>query len=476
MEKSYDAVVVGSGPNGLTAGIRLAQAGWSVLLVEGNKTAGGGTRSAQLTLPGYIHDVCSAILPLSVASPYLRSLPLEEHGLEWVYPLAEVAHPLDNGTAVLVERSLEATAEGLNQDGRTYKRLIKPLAEDWEGLVEDMLGPLPIPPRNPITMARFGLHAIRSATGLAGSLFRSDRARAMFAGQASHSILPLDMPGTAAAGMVMSVFAHTVGWPLVRGGSQRLADSLLSYFCSLGGEVITGFYVDSLEKLPQTKVVLFDVTPTQLVKIAGDDLPSGYRRRLSHYRHGPGVFKIDYALKESAPWKASEVSRAATVHVGGTMEEIAESERDAWKGVHSEKPFVLFVQQSQFDPSRAPQGGQTAWAYCHVPNGSTEDMTARIESQIERFAPGFGDVILARHTYNTQEFEAYNPNYIGGDIIGGVQDLRQMYFRPVLALNPYRTPLKNVYLCSSSTPPGGGVHGMSGFHAAETVLRDWGSK
>lgn len=472
-QNSYDTVVVGSGPNGLTAGIRLAQAGWSVLIVEAKGTVGGGVRSALLTLPGYIHDVCSAILPMSVASPYLRSLPLEGHGLEWVYPPADVAHPLDDGTAVLVERSLEATAEGLGQDGPAYKKLIKPLVEDWEGLVEDILGPLPIPPRNPITLTRFGLNALRSATGLAGSIFRSERARAMFAGQASHSILALETPATAAAGMVMSVFSHTVGWPMARGGSQRLSDALMSYFCSLGGEVITDFEVRSLDQLPKSRATLFDLTPAQLIKIAGERLPAGYRKRLRRYRHGLGVFKIDYALKEPAPWKASEVSRAATVHVGGTMEEIAESERDAWKGVHSEEPFVLFVQQSLFDPSRAPDGRHTAWAYCHVPNGSTVDMTARIEDQIERFAPGFGDVVLARHTHNTQEMQAYNANYIGGDIIGGVQDLRQLYFRPLPALNPYRTPLKNVYLCSSSTPPGGGVHGMSGYHAAETVLRDW---
>lgn len=470
--RSYDAVVVGSGPNGLTAGITLAQEGWSVLVLEARETVGGGVRNKELTLPGFSHDVCSAIYPLSVASPFIRSLPLEEHGLEWINPQAPVAHPLDDGSAVLLERSLEATAESLGADGNNYRKLIEPFTEDWGDLVEDILGPLPLPPKHPLLLARFTRHALASATGISKRWFNGERARAAFAGNAAHSILPLEAPGTAAAGILMSVLAHTVGWPIVRGGAQNLANAMCSYFQSLGGEVVTDFRVESLKQLPKTKAALFDVTPRQLIQITGDRLPGSYQRRLERYRYGTGVFKIDYALEGPVPWRASECSKAATVHLGGSMEEITAAESAIWRGEHSEKPFVLFVQQTPFDPSRAPKDKHTAWAYCHVPHASTKDMTAQIEAQIERFAPGFGELVLARHKHNTQDMQAYNANYIGGDILGGVQDLRQMYFRPVISRNPYATPLKNVYLCSSSTPPGGGVHGMCGFHAAQAALRD----
>jgi phytoene dehydrogenase-like protein len=471
IEGKYDAVIVGAGPNGLAAAITLARQGWSVLLLEARDTIGGGVRSAELTLPGFTHDICSAIFPLSVASPFLRSLPLEGHGLEWVHPAAPVAHPLAGGRAVVLERSLDETVQALGADGPRYRDLVEPFVEGWQGLVDDVLGPLPIPPKHPVQLARFGLSALRSASGLARGAFRGEHARAAFAGNAAHSIMPLEAPGTAAAGLLMSIFAHTVGWPLARGGSGQLANALQAYFCSLGGAVVTGFPVESLDQLPPARAVLLDVTPTQFSEIAAERLPSSYRRQLARYRYGPGVFKVDYALDGPVPWSAGECARAATVHLGGTLEEIAAAEAAVWRGEHPEKPFVLFVQQSPFDPSRAPAGKHTAWAYCHVPNGSTVDMTARIEAQIERFAPGFRDLVLARHTYNTRQMQDHNPNYIGGDIIGGVQDLRQLYFRPVVSTNPYATPLKGVYLCSSSTPPGGGVHAMCGYHAARAVLR-----
>ncbi len=469
---AYDAVVVGAGPNGLSAAITLAQAGLSVIVLEAKDTAGGGVRSQELTLPGFTHDVCSAIYPLSLASPFLRILPLEQHGLEWIYPEAPVAHPLDDGTAVLLENSLEATAEGLGEDGENYRKLLAPFVRDWVDLVDDILGPLPLPPKHPLLLARFTPLALASAKGLAQRWFRRTPSRAVFAGNAAHSILPLETPGTAAAGILMSVLAHTVGWPMVAGGAQNLTNALLSYFQSLGGEVVTGFQVDSLDQLPETKTVLLDVTPQQLIQIAGDRLPSGYQRTLERFRYGSGVFKIDYALNGPVPWQASACAKAATVHLGGTLEQISASESSMWKGEHTDKPFVLFVQQSTFDSSRAPQGKHTAWAYCHVPSGSTIDMTSQIEDQIERFAPGFRELVLARHTHNTRQMQAYNANYIRGDIIGGIQDLRQMYFRPTISRNPYATPLKNVYLCSASTPPGGGVHGMCGFHAAQVALRD----
>lgn len=470
-KQQYDAVVVGAGPNGLAAAIALAQKDWSVLVLEAKDTVGGGVRSAELTIPGFTHDVCSAIFPLSLASPYFRSLSLEQHGLEWIHPPAPVAHPLDGGTAVLMEHSLERMVDSLGIDGENYRRMVQPFVEQWEGLVEDFLGPLPLPPKYPLLMAHFGWLGARSATSLARGKFQGKRARAVFAGNAAHSILPLSAPGTAAFGIFMSVFAHTVGWPMVRGGAQNLADALRSYYCSLGGDLETSTPVNSLAQLPEARAVLLDITPRQFLQLAGDRLPAGYRRRLRRFRYGPGVFKIDYALDGPVPWSAEECLQAATVHLGGTLEEIASAEAAVWRGVHPDKPFVLFVQQSLFDPHRAPTGKHTAWAYCHVPNGSTVDMTRQIEGQIERFAPGFRDLVIARHTSNAAQMQIYNPNYIGGDIIGGVQDLRQQFFRPVISIQPYATPLDGVYLCSSSTPPGGGVHGMCGYHAAQAVLR-----
>lgn len=464
-----DAVVVGSGPNGLAAAITLARAGRSVLVLERAETAGGGVRSAALTVPGFVHDVCSAIHPLAVASPFLADLPLAEHGLELVQPQAPVAHPLDDGTAVMLERSLEATAEGLGRDGGEYLRLMTPLVDGADRLVPFLLRPRPVP-RHPYVAARFAVVALRSALGLV-QRFGSDRARALFAGLAGHSMQPLDRKPTASFGLVLGLLGHAHGWPLVRGGSQRLADALASYLTSLGGTIETGREVASIDELPTDTTILLDVTPRQLISLAGHRFRARYLSALRRFRYGPGVFKVDYALAGPVPWRAPEAARAGTVHLGGTFDEIAASERAVWNGETPERPFILAAQQSLFDATRAPAGAHTLWAYCHVPNGSTVDMTERIETQIERFAPGFRERVVARSTRGPAEIERHNPNYVGGDINGGVQDLRQLYTRPVVRLDPYSTPLEGVYLCSSSTPPGGGVHGMCGYWAAKEALR-----
>ena len=467
---AYDAVIVGSGPNGLAAAITLARAGRSVLVLEGADTIGGGLRSAELTLPGFLHDPCSAFHPLGIASPLWRSLPLAEHGLTWIHPPAPLAHPFDDGTAVVVERDVAATAGQLGVDGAAYRHLMGTFAGDWERIIQEFLGPLRFP-RHPFSLVRFGLAALWPATALARLAFREERARAVFGGMAAHSIMPLERPATAAFGFMLGILAHAVGWPIVQGGSQRFADALASHLRSLGGEIRTGSYVRSLADLPPAAATLFDVTPRQLVSIAGDRLPAGYQRRLGRYRYGPGVCKVDFALDGPIPWRAAECLRAGTVHVGGTLAEIAAAERAAWAGEHPKRPFLILGQQSLFDPARAPAGKHTVWAYCHVPNGSTVDMTGRITAQIERFAPGFRTRILAAHTRTAAEIAAYNPNYIGGDINGGVQDLRQLFTRPVASLNPYATPASGIYLCSSSTPPGGGVHGMCGYWAAQAVRK-----
>jgi phytoene dehydrogenase-like protein len=467
---AYDAVVVGSGPNGLAAAIRLAQAGLRVQVIEGHERIGGGLRTGELTLPGFHHDICSAIHPLGVASPFYRTLPLADYGLEWIQPTMPLAHPLDDGTAVTLRRSLDETAASIGRDGPAWRMLFAPLVDNWEKLAPMVLSPLPLP-RSPIVMTQMGVRALWPAQGLAEWLFQEERARAIFAGIAAHSILPLEQILTASFGLVLGVLGHAVGWPLPAGGSQQFANALAAHLRRLGGEIVTGRYVECLEELPPAKVYLLDVTPRQLLRIAGERLPARYRRQLEAYRYGAGAFKIDYALAGPVPWRAPECAQAGTVHLGGTLDEIALSERTVWQGEHPERPYVLVAQQSLFDPARAPAGKHTLWVYCHVPNGSIVDMTARIEAQIERFAPGFGDLVLARHVRGPAQLEAYNPNYIGGDINGGVQDLGQMWTRPVRRWNPYATPVKGLYLCSSSTPPGGGVHGMCGLHAAETALR-----
>ncbi len=467
--RGYDAVVIGSGPNGLAAAITVAQTGRSVLVVEGQETIGGGMRSAELTLPGFLHDVCSAVHPMGIASPFFRTLPLAEHGLEWIQPTLPLAHPLDDGTAVIVDRSIEKTAANLGEDGKRYAALMAPLVSDWPKLDSFLLGPLSFP-AHPIAAARFGLHALRSASGIARSSFRGARARALFAGIAAHSMLPLEQMPSGAFGLVLEITAHAVGWPIARGGSQSLANALASYLRSFGGEIVTGMPVESLEQLPPARVVLCEVSPRQLLGIAGSRFPAGFRRKLERYRYGPGACKVDWALDGPIPWKAEECRRAGTVHLGGTLEEIEESERAAWRGAPAEKPFVLLAQPTLFDPTRAPAGKHIAWAYCHVPNGSNVDMTERIENQIERFAPGFRDRILKRSVRTAVNIELYNPNMAGGDINGGSPELSQLFLRPTWRM--YRTPTKGVYICSASTPPGGGVHGMCGHLAARAALRD----
>lgn len=465
-----DAVVVGAGPNGLSAAITLAQAGRSVLVIEAGDTVGGAVRSAALTLPGFTHDTCSAIYPLTVGSPYLSKLPLDRHGLEWIHPPLALAHPLDDGTAAVLSQRFEDTDASLDpQDARAWRGLLQPLSDMWDRLAVAFLGPLK-PFQDPFLMARFGLTALRSAEGLARGKFRGARARALFAGIAGHSFLPLDLVPTASFGLVLAATGHSVGWPQPAGGAQRLADALAGLLRELGGEIVTGWRVQSLDELPKSRVVLLDLTPAQVLRLGGTRFPESYRRRLGNYLYGPGVFKVDWALREPIPWKAEACRRAGTVHLGGTLEEVAASERSAWEGRESERPLVLLGQPSLFDSTRAPAGSHTAWAYCHVPNGSTRDMTEIIERQVERFAPGFRDVVLARHTLNTAQLEAHNPNLVGGDINGGAATLTQLFTRPVARIVPYATPDPRVFLCSASTPPSGGVHGMCGHFSAMAAL------
>lgn len=469
--ESYDAVVVGSGPNGLAAAITLARAGRSVLVLEARDEVGGGARSAALTLPGFVHDVCSAVHPLGLGSPFFRSVPLAEHGLAWVHPDVPLANPLDDGTAVLLHRSVDETAAGLGPDARAYRRLMAPFVERWDALAGQLLGPILRPPRHPVLMARFGLRAVRSARGLARRAFEGERARALLAGLAAHSMLPLERPLTAAFGITLGAPAHSIGWPFARGGSQRIADAMASYLRALGGAIETGRDVSTLDELPPARAILFDVTPRQLLAIAGGRLPARYRRALERFRHGPAAFKVDYALGGPVPWKAPECARAGTVHLGGTLEEIAAAERAVARGEMPERPYVLVAQQSLFDERRAPAGRHALWTYAHVPHGFSGNAIGAIEAQVERSAPGFRDLVLARHVMGPADLERYNANYVGGDISGGAHDGLQLFARPVLRRVPYATPARGIFLCSASTPPGAGVHGMCGYHAARAVLR-----
>jgi phytoene dehydrogenase-like protein len=464
------AIVIGSGPNGLAAAITLAQAGCAVRVLEAEPTMGGGARSAELTLPGFFHDRCSAIHPLAVGSPFFQQLPLERHGLEWIHPPIAVAHPLDDGTAAALHPSLDATCDVLGEDGPAYRRLMAPLVAKWPTLAREFLQPLLHWPRHPWLLARFGWQAFQSAAGLVRRHFRGVVASALFAGLAAHSFLPLEAPVSAAFALVLGAAGHAVGWPLPRGGAQRISDALAAHLHELGGDVETSHPVEDLREFSKVPALLLDVSAWEAARISAGLLPAAYAQRLTRFPHAPGVFKVDYAMSGPIPWRAEECRRAGTVHLGGRLEEIAASESQVARGEASERPFVLLAQPSLFDPTRAPAGQHIAWAYCHVPFGSNADMMQRIEAQIERFAPGFAQRVLARHASGPRELGAHNRSLGGGDISGGASDFWHLLARPTLSFTPYRTPARGVYLCSSSTPPGGGVHGMCGHLAARAAL------
>ena len=467
VRSAYDVIVIGSGPNGLAAANVAARRGLSTIVIEARDTIGGGLRSAELTLPGFVHDVCSSVHPMAVASPFFRELPLGEHGLEWITPKAAAAHPLDSGEAVMVYNDIDRTAAALGVDQRRYQRAIGAIARDWLLLERDILAPIGFP-SHPLSFARFGLPALLPAQLYSRLTFSTARARALFAGCAAHSVLPLSAPGSTAVGLVLASVGHAHGWPVARGGSQSIADALVANLRAHGGEIITGVNVERHDQLPKAEVVLFDTSPRAMAKIMRDRFPSGFSGKLNRYSYGPGAFKVDWALSAPIPWQARECGDAATVHVGGTLEEIAVAECAPWRGECAERPFVLVTQPTVVDGSRAPAGKHTAWGYCHVPNGSTMDMTERIEAQIERFAPGFRDTILARSVRSPSTIERENENLVGGDVGGGSNELVNLIFRPTW--RRYATPVRGVWLCSAATPPGGGVHGMCGYHAAMTAL------
>ncbi len=470
MNDAYDAVIVGSGPNGLAAAVVLAEAGRSVLVLEAKPTIGGGCRTEECTLPGYRHDICAAIHPMSLVSPLFRRLPLKDHGLKWAHAPVPLAHPFDDGSAAVLHRSLAATSATLGNDGDAWSAMMSPFLANADALFAELLQPIRFP-RHPFLLARFGALGLRSCASLVHSYFREPKARALFAGCAAHSFLPLNAAASASFGLVLALVGHATDWPCAQGGSQSIIDSLASYLGSLGGVIHVNREVRGMGDIPASRAVLFDLAPRAVARIAGDNLPSKYASQLRAFRQGPGVFKIDWALSAPIPWIAPDCKRAATVHVGATFEEISASEHDAVNGRVADRPFVLVAQQSLFDKSRAPEGRHTGWAYCHVPQASPVDMMERIERQIERFAPGFKDVILARRTMFPADIEAHNSNMIGGDIGGGANDLAQFFFRPTLRWDPYSTPNPRLFICSSSTPPGGGVHGMCGFWAAKSALR-----
>jgi phytoene dehydrogenase-like protein len=472
MSERWDAIVVGAGPNGLAAAIELARSGYSVKVVEAMSEPGGGTHTRELTLPGFHHDQCSAVHPMGILSPYFRQLPLADFGLRWLTTEASVAHPLDEGSAVMLYQSLDRTADQLTPtDARSWRSLFRPFLNNPHDLLSDLMGPLGRMPKHPVTMARFGLKALWPARKLALRLFENQRARALFGGCAGHSVLSLDHWMTSALGMIFALTSHVETWPVAQGGSGAIGRALSEYLLSLGGEIECDQSIASLAQLPDARVVLFDLSPKTVCEIAADTLPNRYRKRLARYHYGPGTFKLDWALDGEIPWRDSRVAAATTVHVGGTLEEIAASELDAWKGRHNDRPYLIVCQQSHADPSRAPQGKHTGYAYCHVPHGSERDMSKLIEAQVERFAPGFKDLILARHTTSPADFESLNPNYVGGAITGGAANISQLFTRPIVRLDPYTTPNPKYYLCSASTPPGGGVHGLCGYYAARSAIK-----
>jgi len=462
-----DAVIIGSGPNGLSGAIALAQAGCKVVVFEANETIGGGVRSEALTLPGFLHDTCSAVHPFALASPFWRTLPLADYGLEWIQPPVMLAHPFDDGTAAAVKKSIEETAAALGRDKDAYLRTVGTVAHQWPKLERAVLGPFSVP-GHPLALARFGLQALQSASRFTHRHFEDDRTRAMFAGIAAHGMLPLERALTAGIGLTLGAMCHIAGWPIARGGAQAITNALVAHLRTLGGDVVTGTRIRSLDDLPPAKIVLCDLSPRPFLEVAGRRCPPAYRRLLETYRYGPGAFKVDWALSAPIPWRAAECRAAGTVHLGGTFVEVADAERTVWEGKTASRPFVLLSQPTVFDPTRAPAGKHVAWAYCHVPSGSTMNMLEAIEQQIERFAPGFRDCVLARSVMTPADLEARNANYVGGDIASGVSDLDQFFTRPTW--RTYSTPLEGVYLCSASTPPGVGVHGMGGYHAAQRAL------
>ncbi len=467
----YDVVVVGAGPNGLSAAIHLQKTGLKVLLIEGQPTIGGNMRSAELTLPGFMHDAGAAIHPMAAGSPFLSGLPLQNFGLEYIYPDYAVAHPFDNGTAAILETSISNTASALDTDEKNYSKLFTRLVNEWSLISSDVLGPLRFP-HHPLAMINFGMKALLSAETLSRKYFQGEKAKGLFAGMAAHSTLPFSKTVSAAAGLTLMIQGHLKGWPMIKGGTQQMANAMAAYFVSLGGQIKTGFKVEKLSDLPTARAIILDMSPVQALGIAGDQFSSSYQNQLKRYRYGMGVFKIDWALDTPIPFTAPSCRQAGTIHLGNSFDEIASNEQSTADGRHPEKPFVLLAQQSTFDSTRAPHGKHTAWAYCHVPFGSTLDMRSAIENQVERFAPGFKECILSAHTMNTKEMAIFNPNNIGGSIDGGVQDIRQLFTRPTRKFSPYGTSAKSIYLCSSSTPPGGGVHGMCGYQAAKKVLKD----